>query len=63
MTINAKIRITEIRDNTTSFALYDGHPIEVFNGDIIKIKKSDKITKIIKLEDRSFIDTIRENIN
>ncbi|MDO5832726.1 MAG: NAD(+)/NADH kinase [Methanobrevibacter sp.] len=58
-----EIRITEIRDNTTSFALYDGHPIEVFNGDIIKIKKSDKITKIIKLEDRSFIDTIRENIN
>lgn len=58
-----EIRITEIRDNTTSFVLYDGHPIEVFNGDIIKIKKSDKLTKIIKLEDTSFIDTIRENIN
>ena len=58
-----EIRITEIRDNTTSFALYDGHPIEVFNGDAIKIRKSDRHTKIIKLEDRSFIDTIRENIN
>ena len=58
-----EIKITEIRDNTTSFVLYDGHPIEVFNGDVIKIKKSDKLTKIIKLEDRSFIDTIRENIN
>ena len=58
-----EIRITEIRDNTTSFVLYDGHPIEVFNGDVIKIKKSDKLTKIIKLEDTSFIDTIRENIN
>ena len=58
-----EIRITEIRDNTTSFVLYDGHPIEVFNGDVIKIEKSDKLTKIIKLEDASFIDTIRENIN
>ena len=58
-----EIRITEIRDSTTSFVLYDGHPIEVFNGDVIKIKKSDKLTKIIKLEDASFIDTIRENIN
>ena len=58
-----KIKITELRDNTTSFVLYDDHPIEVFNGDIVIIKKSDKITKIIKLENRSFIDTIRENIN
>lgn len=58
-----EIRITEIRDNTTSFVLYDGHPIEVFNGDSIKIRKSNRNTKIIKLEDRSFIDTIRENIN
>ena len=58
-----EIRITEIRDSTTSFVLYDGHPIEVFNGDVIKIEKSDKLTKIIKLEDASFIDTIRENIN
>lgn len=58
-----EIKITELRDNTTSFALYDGHSIEVFNGDVIKIKKSQTHTKIIKLEDRSFIDTIRENIN
>lgn len=58
-----EIKITELRDNTASFVLYDGCPIEVFNGDIVKIRKSDKITKIIKLEDRSFIDTIRENIN
>ena len=58
-----EIRITEIRANTASFVLYDGHPLEAFNGDIIKIRKSDRHTKIIKLEDRSFIDTIRENIN
>ena len=57
------IRITELRDNTSSYVLYDGKPIEVLSGDIVRIKKSDKITKIIKLEDRSFIDTIRENIN
>ncbi|WP_407375087.1 NAD(+)/NADH kinase [Methanobrevibacter sp.] len=57
------IRITELRDNTTSYALYDGKAIEVFGGDTIRIKKSDKVTKIIKLEDRSFIDNIRENIN
>ena len=58
-----QIRITELRENTKSYVLYDGNPIEVFSEDTVKIKKSDKITKIIKLEDRSFIDTIRENIN
>ena len=58
-----EIRITEMRENTISYVLYDGIPIEVFNGDIIRIKKSEKTTKIVKLEDRSFIDTIRENIS
>lgn len=58
-----EIRITELRENTLSYVLYDGKPIEVFSKDSIKIRKSDKITKIIKLEDRSFIDTIRENIS
>lgn len=58
-----EIRITELRENTLSYVLYDGKPIEVFSGDTIKIRKSDKITKIIKLEDRSFIDTLRENIS
>lgn len=58
-----KIKINELRDNTSSYVLYDGHPIEVLSDDIVKIKKSDKITKIIKLEERSFIDTIRETIN
>ncbi|WP_458453926.1 NAD(+)/NADH kinase [Methanobrevibacter sp.] len=58
-----KIRITELRDNTQSYVLYDGIPMEVFSSDIIEIRKSDKITKIIKLEDRSFIDTVRENIS
>jgi NAD+ kinase len=58
-----EIKITELRENTTSYVLYDGLPIEVFSGDVVRIKKSDKVTKIIKLEDRSFIDTIRENIS
>ena len=58
-----EIKITELRNNTSSYVLYDGKEIEVFSGDVIKIKKSDKITKIIKLENRSFIDTVRENIN
>jgi len=57
------IEITELRENTSSYVLYDGKPIEVFSGDKIIIKKSDKVTKMIKLEDRSFIDTIRENIS
>ena len=57
------IEITELRKNTASYALYDGKAIEVFSGDIIRIKKSDKITKIIKIENRSFVDNIRENIN
>ena len=58
-----ELKITELRENTQSYVLYDGKEIEVFSEDIIKIKKSDKITKIIKLENRSFIDTIRETIN
>lgn len=60
---SVEIRLTEVRSNTSSYVLYDGIPIEVMNGDIVKIKKSDRVTRIIKLEDRSFIDTIRENIN
>ena len=36
---------------------------EVFSGDRIKIKKSDKVTKIIKLDNRSFIDNIGEHIS
>jgi NAD+ kinase len=58
-----KIKITELRENTSSYVLYDGKPIEVFSEDIIQIKKSDRITRIIKLDERSFIDTIRENIS
>ena len=58
-----EIRLTEVRQNTSSYVLYDGKPIEVNSGDLIQIKKSDKITRIVKLEDRSFIDAIRENIN
>lgn len=60
---SVKIKITELRENTSSYVLYDGQPIEVETGDTISIKKSKKITKILKLEERSFIDTIRENIN
>lgn len=58
-----KIKITEVRANTTSHVLYDGISIQTYCGDIIKIKKSNKVTKIIKLENRSFIDNIRENIS
>ena len=52
-----------MRDNTSAYVLNDGIPTELESGDIVEIKKSEKITKIIKLEDRSFIDTIRENIS
>lgn len=58
-----KIKITELRDNTSAYVLNDGIPNELESGDIVEIKKSDKITKIIKLEDRSFIDTVRENLS
>ena len=58
-----EIEITELRENTSAYVLYDGKPIEALNGDIIRIRKSDEITKIIKLENGSFIDTVRENIN
>jgi len=58
-----EIKITELRENTNAYVLYDGKAIEIFNEDTIQIKKSDKITRIIKFEDKSFIDTIRKKIN
>ena len=58
-----KIKITELRDNTSAYVLNDGIPNKLESGDIVEIKKSDKITKIIKLEDRSFVDTVRENLS
>lgn len=58
-----KIKITELRDNTSAYVLNDGIPNKLESGDIVEIKRSDKITKIIKLEDRSFIDTVRENLS
>ena len=57
------IRITELRDETQAYVLYDGRPIQVFSNDTIRIFKSSKVTRIIKLEDRSFIDTVRESIS
>lgn len=57
------IKITELRENTSSYVLYDGRPIEAFSADTVRIKKSARITKMIKLDERSFIDTIRENIS
>ncbi|WP_298521388.1 NAD(+)/NADH kinase [uncultured Methanobrevibacter sp.] len=58
-----ELKITELRQNTQAYVLYDGKAIEVCSGDAVRIKKSDNITKIIKLEERSFIDNIRENIS
>ena len=58
-----EIKITELRANTSSFVLYDGNPIEIVSGDVVRIKKSDRIIKLIKFEDRNFIDTIREKIS
>ena len=58
-----KIKITELRNKTSAYVLRDGIEIEIESGDVVEIKKSDRTTKIIKLEERSFIDTIRESIS
>lgn len=58
-----KIKITELRNKTSAYVLRDGIGIEIESGDIVEIKKSARTTKIIKLEERSFIDTIRESIS
>ena len=58
-----EIRINELREDAKAFALYDGNSIEINEKDTVKVKKSDKITRIIKLNWKSFIDIIRENIN
>lgn len=57
-----EIKITELRGNTTSYVLYDGKPIEVTIGDTIRIKKSEHITRIIKLNWQSFIDNVGKKI-
>ena len=58
-----KIKITELRNKTSAYVLRDGIEIEIESGDVVEIKKSARTTKIIKLEERSFIDTIRESIS
>ena len=58
-----EIKITELRNQTLSYVLYDGRPIEVKTGDIIRIYKSKRITKIIKLNWQSFIENIRKKIH
>ena len=58
-----EIKITELREHTSSYALSDGKSSEIETGDILKIKKSDAKTKIIKLNWQSFIDTVRDKIN
>ena len=57
------LKITELRNQTLSYVLYDGRPIEVKTGDTIRIYKSKRITKIIKLNWQSFIENIRKKIH
>jgi NAD+ kinase len=58
-----EIKITELRNRNMSYVLYDGRPIEVKTGDVIRIFKSEQITKIIKLNWQSFIENIRKKIH
>ena len=58
-----EIEIIEFRGDADSFVLYDGNAIKISVGDVVKIKKSEDITKIIKLDWKSFIDVIHDNIN
>jgi len=58
-----EIKITELRNHNMSYVLYDGRPIEVKTGDVIRIFKSEQITKIIKLNWKSFIENIRKKIH
>ncbi|MBR0472384.1 MAG: NAD(+)/NADH kinase [Methanosphaera sp.] len=57
-----KIRINEIRNKKSAYVLYDGKPIEIRTGDTVCIRKSKQVTKIIKLNWQSFIETIRNTI-
>lgn len=58
-----EIIITEIRNNSSSYVLYDGKPIEVTTGDVIRIHKSEKVSRIIKLNWQSFVETVRKTIH
>ena len=57
-----EIKITELRNNTQAYVLSDGNPYEIRTNDTIRIRKSDKITKIVKLNWQSFVDTIHNKI-
>lgn len=57
-----EIKITELRNNTRAYVLSDGSPYEIKVNDSVRIRKSDKITKIVKLNWQSFVDTIHNKI-
>lgn len=58
-----EIKIKQIRNNSKSFVLYDGRPLEINEDDIIKIYKSSMKTSILKLSWQSFVENIRHNIH
>jgi len=57
-----EIQVTQIRNNSLSYVLYDGQAMEITTGDTIRIKKSKRITRIIKLSWQSFVENIHQNI-
>ena len=54
----------QIHDDAAGYVYFDGDmatPLQA--GDIIKIRKSDNCTKIIKLDSRSFLEVLRRKLN
>ena len=60
-----RIEVGPGRDNTTEHALatFDGESnIPLMTGDRVEIRRSDESTRIIKIRDDSFLDTLRRKI-
>lgn len=58
-----KIKIKELRENSSCYVLYDGKPIKIKTGDTVRIKKSHKKIRVLKLSRQSFIENIREKLS
>lgn len=64
-TDNIRIKIVEKRRKQPEEAIvtFDGRAgFKVGSNDVIEISKSEKVTKLIKLEDKKFFDIVREKI-
>lgn len=54
----------QLDTDESGYVYFDGDmPTPLYNGDIIRIRKSENSTKVIKLDSRSFLEVLRRKLN